>query len=37
MRLARGAGLAANQVGVSVRLIVLEAETEKKAAIRLLW
>lgn len=31
MRLARGAGLAANQVGVPVRLIVLEADTEKKA------
>jgi peptide deformylase len=30
MRLARGAGLAANQVGVPLRLIVLEADTEKK-------
>jgi peptide deformylase len=29
MRLARGAGLAANQVGVPIRLIVLDAETEK--------
>jgi peptide deformylase len=30
MRLSRGAGLAANQVGVPVRLIVLEEESDKK-------
>lgn len=30
MRLSRGAGLAANQVGVPIRLIVLEPEADKK-------
>ena len=31
MRLSRGAGLAANQVGVPLRLIVLEENTDKKS------
>jgi peptide deformylase len=31
MRYAHGAGLAANQVGVPIRLIVLEAEPDKRA------
>ena len=30
MRLFRGAGLAANQVGVPIRMIVLEPESDKK-------
>jgi len=30
MRLSRGAGLAANQVGIPIRMIVLESEADKK-------